>query len=136
MARSCARKTFASDQIQPASLDLRLGSRGLPRARLVPAGFGNIARRIDELIASHQFLTQRWRGAGDGLRLHRAAAGESGAAARDRRRRQSGRARPAASMSSPASSPTRCRGFDRIEAGYHGSALRRDLAAHLPGAGA
>ena len=33
------------EQIQPASLDLRLGQRGLPGARLVPAGRGRPRRR-------------------------------------------------------------------------------------------
>ena len=79
---------FAPDQIQPASLDLRLGDVAYRvRASFLP-GSTTVARRIDELKL-HEFALDRRRGAGNRLRLYRAAAGKPGAAGRHFGRRQS-----------------------------------------------
>ncbi len=49
-ARSCPRTTSLPDQIQPASLDLRLGDDRLSRARELPArADATVAERIDDL---------------------------------------------------------------------------------------
>ena len=77
------------DQIQPASLDLRLGEVAYRvRASFLPGPRTTVAERIDDLKL-HEFALDRRRGAGDQLRLYRAAAGKPRAAGRRRRRRQS-----------------------------------------------
>ena len=82
-------RDFAPDQIQPASLDLRLGEVAYRvRASFLPGPQTTVAERIDELQAARDRADRR-RGAGDRLRLHRAAARKPGAAGRHRGRRQS-----------------------------------------------
>ena len=61
----------------------------LPGARELPAGAGCDGRRAHRRAEAARNRSDRRRGAGDQLRLHRAAAGEPRAAAGDRRRRQS-----------------------------------------------
>ena len=110
---------FAADQIQPASLDLRLGAIAYRvRASFLPGPGTTVAQRIAELKL-HEFCAVRRRGAGNQLRLHRAADREPGAAA------------DIAAATNPKSSTGRLdvftrviadetRGFDRVAGGYHG----------------
>ena len=79
---------FVPDQIQPASLDLRLGEVAYRvRASFLPGlDHGGPAHRRTEAA---RIRAHRRRRAGDRLRLYRAAAGKPGAARRDFRRRQS-----------------------------------------------
>ena len=80
---------FVESQIQPASLDLRLGDIAYRvRASFLP-GPGRDGGRAHRRVEAARNRSHRRRGAGDQLRLHRAAAGKSRAAAADRRRRQS-----------------------------------------------
>ena len=110
---------FDPDQIQPASLDLRLGEVAYRvRASFLPGPRTTVAERIEELKL-HEIVAHRRRRAGDRLRLHRAAA------------RKSGVADDISAAANPKSSTGRLdvftrviadetRGFDRIKAGYHG----------------
>jgi dCTP deaminase len=68
-------REFAPDQIQPASLDLRLGKVAYRvRASFLPGPQTTVAERINELKLHEFALT-------DGaVRLHRAAARKPGAA--------------------------------------------------------
>ena len=79
---------FAPDQIQPASLDLRLGDIAYRvRASFLPGHtHGRGAHRASEAARDR---ARRRRGAGDRLRLHRAADRKPRAAGRHRGRRQS-----------------------------------------------
>ena len=79
---------FVPDQIQPASLDLRLGEVAYRvRASFLPGPHhGCPAHRRAEAARG---FAHRWCGAGDRLRLHRAVAGKPGPAGRDFRRGQS-----------------------------------------------
>ena len=61
----------------------------LPGAGELPAGTGRDGRRAHRRTEAARNRPDRRRGAGDQLRLHRAAAGVAGAAAGDRRGRQS-----------------------------------------------
>ena len=80
---------YADGQVQPASLDLRLGSVAYRvRASFLPGPQATVAQRIDALRLHTIDLTDR-RGAGDRLRLYRAADGEPVAAGRYFRHRQS-----------------------------------------------
>ncbi len=125
---------FAPDQIQPASLDLRLGDVAYRvRASFLP-GRTTVAERIDELKL-HEIALERRRGAGDRLRLHRAAAGKPRAARRHRGRRQSEKLdRPARRVHA------RDRRRDARLRPHRGRlsrpALCRDQPAHFSGAGA
>ena len=79
---------FAPDQIQPASLDLRLGATAYRvRASFLPR-HTTVAERIEQSEAARDRARRR-RGAGNRLRLHRAAARKPRAAARYRGRGQS-----------------------------------------------
>ena len=82
-------RDFAPDQIQPASLDLRLGKVAYRvRASFLP-GPQHHGRRAHRRAQAARDRADRRRGAGNQLRLHRAAARKPGAAGRRRRRRQS-----------------------------------------------
>ena len=82
-------REFAPDQIQPASLDLRLGKVAYRvRASFLP-GPQHHGRRAHRRTEAARDRADRRRGAGDQLRLHRAAARKPGAAGRHRGRRQS-----------------------------------------------
>ena len=77
------------DQIQPASLDLRLGEIAYRvRASFLPGPDATVARAHRRTQAARDPARRRRR-AGDRLRLHRAADGKPGAAGRHRGRRQS-----------------------------------------------
>ncbi len=80
---------FVESQIQPASLDLRLGDVAYPRARELSARPRRHRRRAHRRPEAARDQPRRRRGAGDQLRLHRAADRKPGAAAEHRRRRQS-----------------------------------------------
>ncbi len=118
-APSCAAYDFAPDQIQPASLDLRLGEVAYRvRASFLPGPRTTVAERIDELKLHEIALT-------DGAVLETGCVYivpliESLALPAD-----------IAAAANPKSSTGRLdvftrviadetRGFDRIEAGYHG----------------
>ena len=93
---------FVESQIQPASLDLRLGDIAYRvRASFLPGPGATVAERIDELKL-HEIRSLRRRGAGDQLRLHRAAAGKPRAAAARSSPPPIRRARPGGSTCSPA----------------------------------
>jgi dCTP deaminase len=109
---------FVESQIQPASLDLRLGDSRLSGARQFPARPGHRGRAHRRVEAARNRADRR-RGAGNQLRLYRAAAGKPGAAA------------DIVAAANPKSSTGRLdvftrviadgtRGFDMIGAGYHG----------------
>ena len=107
----------------------------LSRARELPARAATtVAERIDELKL-HEIALDRRRGAGDRLRLHRAADRKPGAAGRHRGRRQSEKLDRPARRVHPRDR-RRARGFDRIERRLSRSALRRDQPADISGAGA
>ena len=79
---------FADDQVQPASLDLRLGAMAYRvRASFLPGPHTTVAKRIDDLNCTKSLC--RRRGAGNRLRLYRAADRKPGAARGHRRGRQS-----------------------------------------------
>ena len=109
----------APDQIQPASLDLRLGEWAYRvRASFLP-GPGTHGRRAARTAALHGFSLTR-RGARNGLRLYRAAARNRWSCRRASRPPPTPRARPGGSTSSPASSPIEAREFDKVPEGYEG----------------
>ena len=94
---------FDDAQIQPASIDLRLGAGGLAGARQLPARAAT--PRCEDKLATvfmHEIDLTQWRGAGDRLRLYRAAAGTRGILRRGFPASPIPKARPAASTSSPA----------------------------------
>ena len=93
--------------MQPASLDLRLGAKATRvRASFLPGPDFSVTEKLQQL-ALHEFAARRRRGAGDGLRLYRAAASRASPFPPTSRRAPIRKARPAGSMSSRASSPTR-----------------------------
>ena len=81
-ARSCPIMHFAADQIQPASLDLRLGEWPIGCARAFCPAADTVARAHRRIEAARDRAARR-RGAGDGLRLHRAAASKVSALPHD-----------------------------------------------------
>ena len=92
---------FVESQIQPASLDLRLGDIAYRvRASFLPGPGATVAERIDELKLHEIDLSGR-RGAGNQLRLHRAAIGEPGATAGKSSLPPIRKARPDVSTCSP-----------------------------------
>ena len=111
---------FVESQIQPASLDLRLGDIAYRvRASFLP-GPGRDRGRAHRRVEAARNRSLRRRGAGDQLRLHRAAAGKPRAAA-------ARSSRPPIPKSSTGRLDvfTRViadgtRRFDMIGAGYHG----------------
>ena len=125
-----AARDFAADQIQPASLDLRLGNVAYRvRASFLPGPHGTVGAPHRRSEAARHPAVER-RGAGDRLRLYRAAGGKPGAAAGCLR------------SANPKSSTGRLdvftrviadsmRGFDRIEAGYRGP-LYAEISARAP----
>ena len=118
-------------QLQPASLDLRLGGRGFSRARELPAGQGRKRRRPAEEPQPGAGLARRRRGgAGEGHRLYRAADGAARAAAGPFRRGQSEELDRAARHLHP---PHRRRlgRFRPCSGGLRRAAVRRDFAAQL-----
>ena len=130
-----AARDFAPDQIQPASLDLRLGDVAYRvRASFLPGPNARSAARIDDLKL-HEIRARRRRGAGNRLRLHRAAAGKPRAARGHRGRRQSEKLDRPARRVHP-----RHRRLDARLRPHRGrlsrSALCRDQPAHLSSAGA
>ena len=125
---------FAPDQIQPASLDLRLGEVAYRvRASFLP-GRTTVAQRIDELKL-HEIRSDRRRGAGNGLRLYRAAAGKPGVARRDFSRRQSEKLDRPARRIYPRDRRRDAR-LRPYRARLPRPALCRDQPAHVSGAGA
>ena len=125
---------FAPDQIQPASLDLRLGDTAYRvRASFLPGPHdGRGAHRASEAARDR---ARRRRGAGDRLRLHRAAARKPRAAARHRGRRQSEKLdRPARCVHARDHRP-RAR-LRPHRGGLSRAALCGDFAEDISGAGA
>ena len=121
-----ARAPFDADQVQPASLDLRLGDTAYRvRSSFLPGPEHTVAERI-EALKLHELDLHRRRRAGARLRLSRAAAGKPGPARQRQRRAPTPKARPAGSMSSPASSATARAASITLPAGYHGPALSRN----------
>ena len=99
---------FAADQVQPASLDLRLGSRAFRvRTSFLPGSPAGL--RLYRGLRPSRDRPDRRRGAGDRLRLHRRIAGDPGPSGGRGGQRQSEELHRAASMCSPASSPTGAR---------------------------
>jgi len=75
-----ALEPIRDDQIQPASLDLRLGSVAYRvRASFLPGKNSTVQEKL-ELFAMHKIGYRERRSAGARLRLHRSADGERGAA--------------------------------------------------------
>ena len=119
----------------PAGEPRPAAGRGrLSRARELPAG-PHHGRRAHRRAEAARIRAQRRRGAGDRLRLYRAAAGKPGAARRHFRRRQSEkldrparRVHPRHRRRNPRLRPHRGR--------LSRAALCRDQPAHLSGAGA
>jgi dCTP deaminase len=67
-----------SDQVQPASLDLRLGTMAYRvRASFLTGRGKTLTERLPE-FEMHRMRPDRWRGAGKGLRLRGAADGTAG----------------------------------------------------------
>ena len=98
-------------------------------ARARPSRSGSTSLKL------HEIDLRRRRGAGNRLRLHRAAAGEPGAAGRCRRRRQSEKLDRPPRRLHPRHRRRRAR--LRPDRGrLSRPALRRDQPAHLPGPGA
>ncbi len=130
-----AGRELDADQIQPASLDLRLGEVAYRvRASFLPGPDTTVARAHRRIEAARDRAHRRRR-AGDRLRLHRAAAREPRAARRHRGRRQSEKLdRPARRLH------PRDRRRDARLRPHRGRlsrpALRRDQPAHVSGAGA
>ena len=52
-----ALEPITDEQFQPASLDLRLRPRRLPRARQLPAGKGTVKAKLDELAMHEMDIT-------------------------------------------------------------------------------
>ena len=123
------------NQLQPASLDLRLGARAYRvRASFLPGAGTVIADKLADLQAARDRPDQGRR-AGDGLRLYRAAAGEHGAARSSRRRHQPQELdRPARRVH--ARDRRRRRRLRPDPRRLSRRALRRDLPADLPDRGA
>ena len=66
---------IGDEQIQPASIDLRLGEIAYRvRASFLPGGAGQRARQARAMLSMHRIDLTQGRGARKGLRLHRAAA--------------------------------------------------------------
>ena len=110
---------FVESQIQPASLDLRLGDTAYRVRASFLAGTGCDGGRTHRRTETARNRSLRWRGAGNQLRLHRAAAGKPRAAARDRRRRQSEKLDRAARRVHPGDR-RRHAAVRHDRAGYHG----------------
>ena len=135
-ARSWPAYDFVPDQIQPASLDLRLGEVAYRvRASFLPGPSTTVAERIDELKL-HEIALGNGAVLGNRLRLHRAADRKPGAAATS-----------IAAAANPKSSTGRLdvftrviadetRGFDQHQRRLPWSALCRDQPAHFPDPGA
>jgi dCTP deaminase len=78
-----ATRALDADQIQPASLDLRLGAMAWRvRASFLPGPDSLVGDKLERLKL-HAVRPDRGRGAGNGLRLHRAAHGKPRAARGD-----------------------------------------------------
>ena len=113
-ARSPRERPLDADQIQPASLDLRLGAKAYRvRASFLP-GPRPHGRRQARPPETARDRSVRRRGAGNRLRLYRAAAGKPGAAGRHRRPRPI-----------PKSSTGRLDIFTRVITD-HGAGVRQD----------
>ncbi len=78
----------AENQVQPASLDLRLGQEGDARASELPPRPRLLRRKEAGAAGAARIRPGARRGAGDGLRLHRAAVGEPRPSLRHRGERQ------------------------------------------------
>ena len=131
-----ATEPIEPDQLQPASLDLRLGARVYRvRASFLPGASATVQDKIDAL-AMHQFeLDDAGAVLEKGLRLHRAAAREPGAEEAHLGDRQPQELdRPDRRVHPPDHRPGH-----RVRPGARQlsrSAVRRDLAAHLQHPGA
>ena len=119
--RDRAPRPFDADQVQPASLDLRLGRVAYRvRASFLPGPTTRSPSGIDRLKLHELDLTDGALLEPGRRRLHRAACWRALRCRPISPPRPTRNPRPAASTSSPASSPTARREFDTIPAGYRG----------------
>ena len=130
-ARVAAAAPIEAGQLQPASLDLRLGTEAFRvRASFLPGKRRERGRPAEEPQPRAGLARRRRGGAGEGHRLYRAADGAARAAARRFRRGQSEELDRAARHLHP---PHR-RWLRRIRRGAGGlrrAAVRRDFAAQF-----